>query len=119
MFLCLFSNCIRRAAGSRRNHRPSEDLGNSEGMPDDSPMRGRTANDRREMAPQRSFARPLAGNGAVPAWVPEQASNGAGLLVPAQEVQHVVISEAPVAASGHPKERDLTAIAQPLDGVHV
>src|SRR5688572_7839505 len=76
-------------------------------------------NDRREMAPRRS-------NRAPPDREESRSGVGAGtgikwggLLVSAKELQHVVVPEAPVAASGHPEERDLAAIAQPLDGVHV
>src|SRR5687768_11102847 len=37
----------------------------------------------------------------------------------AQEVENVVVAESAVAALADPEERELAAIAQPLDGVHV
>jgi len=42
-----------------------------------------------------------------------------GLLGPVQEVDHVVVAESTIAALADPEERELAAIAKPLDRVHV
>src|SRR5512145_465257 len=74
---------------------------------------GETQTTAERLAPRRSLCCPWQGP-------PRRGrEHECGLLCPVQEVDHVVVAESAVAALADPEERELAAITEPLDRVHM